>query len=205
MITFSDPKTVSILLALAALIVTVLVNFASPQQNPPDNNGKDDFADSDAQDYSNLLDTSKDSDKLFGQSEKYDWNQDESEVEMFVKLDKLPESNSIKAKDVIIIIKADTIQVIVRGETIIDGEFYAPVDKDECTWQMDTAEQDKTSLVVLITLFKKTPTVRNQHWKSLLKGESTVNVSKLGPPIHGVDTGNVSSVRNAIEAIKKYR
>lgn len=147
-------------------------------------------------DYKKLLDTSNDGDILYGETDKYIWNQNESEVEMYIDLHQYKE---ISAKNIKVSIKSTSLSVHINGNLVINGEFFAKVLPDDCSWLIDTLRSGKKQL--WFTFMKATPTVRNKHWKSLLKGDVEVNVSKLGPPVLGVDSSDVSSMKNAINKV----
>ena len=48
---------------------------------------------------------------------------------------------------------------------------------------------------IWVTLFKKTPTLRNQHWKCVLKGDAEVNTASLGPPVHSLDVNDPAQMK----------
>ena len=62
------------------------------------------------------------------------------------------------------------------------------------------AEKDVDKVSIWITIAKKVPTVRNQHWKCVLKGDAEVDTNKLGMPVFKVGDGAQMS-----EAMKKFR
>lgn len=150
--------------------------------------------------YKNLMDTSRDNDILYGKTKNYTWNQNENEIEMFIPLDMFANIDSVRAKDVKTYIKANTLKIIVNEKEIINGKLYDKILPDDSNWQLDTLN-DKTKQI-WITLYKAAPTIRNKHWKSLLIGDEEIDVSKLGPPIHGIDTNDKTSIKNAIEKVK---
>eukprot|EP01032_Pedospumella_encystans_P008738 gene8738-10340_t len=144
-----------------------------------------------------MLDPSTDNAILYGKTDKYEWSQNELEVEMFIGLNA---SGDVKSKNVDITIKVKTLKVVVNGSTLLEGEFFAKVEADESSWQLDTNSAGEK--VIWITLYKATPTVRNQHWKCVLKGDQEISVNHLGPPVHGVDPNDPDAVKKAIEQIK---
>jgi hypothetical protein len=88
----------------------------------------------------NLLDTTSDSNYLHGETDKYNWSQNENEIELILKLqENLYSRNSLTKKDVYCVIKPDSISVSVRGQLVLQGDFYASIDPDECNWQIGIA------------------------------------------------------------------
>jgi len=144
-----------------------------------------------------MLDPSTDNAILYGKTDKYEWSQNELEVEMFIGL---KASGDVKSKNVDITIKVKTLKVVVNGATLLEGEFFAKVEADESSWQLDT--NDAGEKVIWITLYKATPTVRNQHWKCVLKGDQEISVNHLGPPVHGVDPNDPDAVKKAIQQVR---
>jgi hypothetical protein len=156
--------------------------------------------DEDVPELGNLMDPAKDPDILYGSTERYDWNQTESEVEMFVKLSGVSDTSDVRAKNIKVSITSTSMSIAVNGTTLVKGDLFAKVLSDDCTWQLE--EPRNGEKVVWITLFKAIPTARNQHWKSVLKGDATIDVSKFGPPVHGVDTSSPASMKKAIQAVR---
>lgn len=151
-------------------------------------------------DYKNLLDSNYDGDKLYGETDKYTWNQNESEIEMFIMLGEYyAQDKDISAKNIKVTIKSTTLLVIINGREVINGEFYEKVIPDDCSWLIDTLRSGKKQL--WFTFMKATPTVKYKHWKMLLKGDQEMKASKLGPPVLGVDSSDPKSMKNAIDKV----
>jgi hypothetical protein len=173
------------------------VKVQKDSQNKPQEEEADD--EDDMPELGNLMDPAKDPDILFGSTERYDWNQTESEIEMFVKLDRISDASEVRAKNIKVSITSTTVSVAINGKTLVKGDLFAKVLSDDCTWQLE--EPRNGEKVVWITLFKAIPTARNQHWKSVLKGDAEIDVSKFGPPVHGVDTSSPASMKKAMQAV----
>lgn len=152
-------------------------------------------------DYSKLLDTSTDNDVIFGSTDKYEWSQNETEIDMYIFI---PEghSNGIRAKDVHVEINTQTLRVNIHGNTVLDGTLYAKVLADDCLWQLDTNRKGQTT--IWITLYKAIPTVRNQHWKCVIRGDGEINVSHLGPPVHGLNASNQDDLKSAAQKVCEW-
>jgi hypothetical protein len=71
--------------------------------------------------------------QLSGETDVYNWNQTEKEVELYVRVE-----SSVKGKEVNCQIKSTSLTLSVRGEVLINGNFYAAVVPDECNWQIGT-------------------------------------------------------------------
>ena len=194
-------RFVAVFVVILVLVATVAWTAYSwqPKESSDSKISQSGSKESDLPDYGNMLDTSHDSDILYGSNEKYDWNQSETEVELFVKLRTVADYDKVRARDFDVIIRPSFLKVSIRGQTLIEGDLFDTVEQDECSWQMDI--NDNGDKVIWITLFKAVPTVRNKHWKCVIKGDAEVNVAKLGPPVHGVDTSSPDSIKDAIKKV----
>lgn len=81
--------------------------------------------------FDKLLSRGKNSDILSGATDKYNWMQNDKEVEVYLKVD-----CSVKGKEVKCLIESNKLVVSVRGETIVEGVLYASVLPEECNWQI---------------------------------------------------------------------
>ena len=149
-------------------------------------------------DLTKILDTSNDNNYLHGVTDRYKWSQNEREVEMIVDI--RGSSGSITKKDVVCFIKSTSLKIAVHGKVLLEGDFYAAVDPDECNWQIDTAVGTQT---IWITLYKRVPTVRNQHWKCVLLGDAEVDTSKLGMPVFKI--GDDVQMKDALEKVRDFK
>jgi hypothetical protein len=70
-------------------------------------------------------------DRLHGQTDKYEWTQNSSEIEMF-----FPVEETIKKQDIDFNISNKSIRLSIRGSTVTEGEFFADVNAAECNWQL---------------------------------------------------------------------
>ena len=68
---------------------------------------------------------------LSGETDVYNWNQTEKEVELYV-----PVTATVKGKDINCKIRSNNMILTVNGEVLINGDFYATVVPDECNWQI---------------------------------------------------------------------
>mmetsp|Transcript_8610 Transcript_8610/g.12848 ORF Transcript_8610/g.12848 Transcript_8610/m.12848 type:complete len:197 (-) Transcript_8610:41-631(-) len=138
-----------------------------------------------------------DGDVLAGETKNYSWTQNDKEVEVYVKVE-----DTVRGKDVKCEILPDSLSLSINGELLIDGYFYANVIPDECNWQIDG---DGAERRVWISLYKETPTTRNQHWKCVLEGDEEIDVSGLGPPVHHIDVNDKNSLHSALDKVSRYK
>ena len=192
-----------IVVSLTIFIGVIYCNPSKPKKSSSSDKSGTDRDDSkfpSFSDYKNLVDSNYDGNILYGETDKYSWNQNESEIEMFIMLDEYyAQDKNINAKDIKIAIKSTTLLVIINGIEVINGEFYEKVIPDDCSWLIDTLRSGKKQL--WFTFMKATPTVKYKHWKSLLKGDKEMKASKLGPPVLGVDSSDPKSMKNAIDKV----
>lgn len=132
--------------------------------------------------------------KIEGRTEKYTWTQNESEVraiivfiselqcqqvEMYVTI-----PPDVRAKNVKVDMKHSQLVIEVNGNKIINGEVYREILPDDCNWQL---EGEGESRKIWLTLVKRNKTKGNQHWKTVIKGDAEIDVSRCGVPLHNVD------------------
>jgi hypothetical protein len=135
--------------ALGLLTMTILFaasylfwNWYSNRDKAPDytlsldgNGGGDDMVDQD-EDKKNealekLFSKNENPNVLSGETDVYNWNQTDKEVELYV-----PVAASVKGKDINCKIRSNNMMLTVSGEVLINGDFYATVVPDECNWQI---------------------------------------------------------------------
>jgi hypothetical protein len=102
---------------------------------------------------------------IFGKTEKYEWQQSGSEVELFIPLSPLSEPGR---RDIKVLIKSRKLTVEIFDQEYIAGQLYAEVDPDECNWQIDTDDNGYKQL--WISLYKKARTDRKSRWKCVIQG-----------------------------------
>lgn len=214
MFIFTDPvvfrvTTTILCLVLGGLVLWSIFSIYKVQTKPAelsaknrgafedDSDDDDEFeADDTAQ---HIFDTSADNAILYGKTDHYDWQQNETEVEMFVNLKSFGDRNMLKAKDIEVTLKNTSLKIKVKGVVLVDGDFFAKVLADECNWQLDKNSDGEQ--IIWLNLYKTVPTVRNQHWKCILKGDEQIKVAHLGPPVHGVDPSDPNAVKKAIQQV----
>jgi hypothetical protein len=136
--------------------------------------------------------------KIGGETEKYSWDQNETEVEI-----SLPVDQSTKKKNVEILFKPRRLLVQVNfASPAIEGELYQEIVPDECTWMFDT-KSDGTRFIA-ITLLKKYRTEANQHWNCVIRGEGEIDVSGLGPKVVAFDP-SADNVKDFVSGLRKRR
>merc|ERR1712137_1092973 len=87
---------------------------------------------------------------------KWHWEQKGEELQP-----RIPREAAITKKDVAVSIKRFSLQVTVRGDTVIDGKLSGAVEVDECTWCIAPGGME---LQVMLTKQKA------EDWPSLLAG-----------------------------------
>lgn len=159
-------------------------------------------------DLQKLIDAQKEKDYSRGSETKYDWTQNEHEIEMHVKIPKDQEFSdeqiaAITKKDVKCIIKSSKIEIRLYDEMLLEGEFYAPVDPDECNWQLMI--KNTTSPTIWLSLFKKVPTVRKQFWKCVILGDEKVVTNQRGAPIFTLGGDDPNEMKSAMASLRQQQ
>ncbi|OII75001.1 uncharacterized protein cubi_03111 [Cryptosporidium ubiquitum] len=102
-----------------------------------------------------------------GSTEKYTWTQTLGTVEVLINT--IP---GLKSKDCNINIGTSKLKVVVKGETIIDGELNSKVKPDECLWSI---VDGKTIQIVL----EKQENIN--WWSCVIKGDPEIDTTKIVP------------------------
>jgi hypothetical protein len=173
-----------------------------PESPPDEQEGKLDDED---YDFNDLVKKQQESDESFilrGSTEKYNWQQSMSEVDVFIPL---PDESQLPRKDIKVTFKTGKLAVVLAGNPYIDGVLFDEIMPDECNWQIDIESSGDSDNVVTsrrlwINMLKKKPTSKNQCWRALLLGDKEVNP---GPPVVALDPTNTSSLKQAIDAVRK--
>lgn len=152
------------------------------------------------EDYKKLLSSSSDQRTVYGFTDKYNWNQNESEVEVSIPLKTVKDSKQLK-KSLSVAINSKSLKVSLEGNVLVEGSFPSPVLADENVWHIDNNNPNSPKLV--ITLFKRDVTTREQYWKCLLKGDAEVNTNRFAQQPSDVDSMNEESMKKAIDEMKR--
>eukprot|EP01031_Cornospumella_fuschlensis_P023921 gene23921-28965_t len=134
-----------------------------------------------------------------GQTDKYEWSQGESEIEVFVNLTPFAsQNNKLRGRDIIVDLKPKSIRVKILNETVFEGDLEGSVIVDDSTWIIDeiassivasslNAEEDhvkearnyanpqkakSTQQVLWITLMKAPNS--ESMWPGFIKGEKRI-------------------------------
>ncbi|KAL3880631.1 hypothetical protein ACJMK2_032855 [Sinanodonta woodiana] len=91
------------------------------------------------------------------------WYQTMEEVFLEIKV-----SEGTLAKEIKCTIKPKHIKVVIKGETILEGTLYEPVQADEAVWTFE----DKKLLRICLP---KAYTTADHCWKSLIQGQYEAN------------------------------
>ena len=108
--------------------------------------------------------------KSFPISETVQWTQSLKEVSVSIVIDK-----DINKKDIKIDLGINKMKVVIKGEELLNGEYFEKIVPDGCTW---TLARQKDDCMIEIILEKQN---QQQWWGSVLKGMPTIDTTKLEP------------------------
>jgi hypothetical protein len=184
-------------IAIAAIVISIAIAFLIYSWKSASNSNFDEIPSEQNQfvpeNFQDILNNKRDDDILGGKTDKYDWHQNDQEVEVYLKV-----VGNVGAKQVNCKILKDNVKVLVNGVVALEGDFYAPVIPEECNWQMDGDGENRK---IWITLHKEAPTTRNQHWKYVIEGDEAIDTSRLGPPVHRINTDSKEDIREAMRKV----
>lgn len=110
-------------------------------------------------------------DKNGGKCKNYTWIQPQIEqFEMFIPIDQ-----SVKGSEIKITYDSKHLTVIVKGETLINGELFAPMNGETFFWTVDSNKHGK---YISITFEKIN---RMQWWDYVIKGDDILSLAKINP------------------------
>ena len=110
-------------------------------------------------------------DKNGGRCKNYTWVQNQVEqFEMFVALPSDTKSSHIKVDW-----DSRHLKIVVKGETLVDGELYAPINADSFMWTLDEVRGNKIINITWDKLHKM------QWWDYVIKGEDPLTLQKVNP------------------------
>ena len=130
-----------------------------------------------------------------GKQEDYSWGQSESEIRLIVPVHPHTQAKHVRFEvytNMILLFVRDPSQDDASGsaKAILNGELFAPVIADGCTYQI---EREATGLPggealgyewrLMVSLTKATRTKAREHWTCVVKGEPEIDVDRFGDPI----------------------
>jgi len=106
-----------------------------------------------------------------GQSKNYTWTQKQVELlEIQIPIPKDTKGSEIKCE-----CGSKTLKVVVKGETLINGDLFAPVNADEFMWYLEEATVGKVIIITVDKVFKM------NWWDYLIKGDDILKLTKVNP------------------------
>ena len=130
-----------------------------------DGDGDDDADDSDEEDQGPPLIGNG------GTNDKYRWTQTLKELNVYVSV-----RAGLRSKHLTVSYTRSKLKVGVKGEElIVDGEMFANIRTDDCTW---TIEDSKDGREVALYLVKDN---QMEWWKSICKGDEEIDTKRIVP------------------------
>eukprot|EP00947_MAST-08B_sp_MAST-8B-sp1_P000385 g385.t1 len=131
--------------------------------------------------------------ELGGETDRYNWTQTDYEVDVSV-----PVPPGTTAKSVRCTFAPTKLVLQVDGCPPLEGEFHRPVKSEECVWMLEGQGEERA---VAINLIKKKRTQKNQHWRTVLRGDAEIDTTKFGPQIVPVDSTNPEAMKRMVAAM----
>lgn len=86
-----------------------------------------------SENYENIKRTTQQPGEEIKPKKEYAWTQDQEQITILYPL---PEG--IGKHDILFSVKTDRLKVSLKnGQVLLDGELFAPVERDACTWLID--------------------------------------------------------------------
>ena len=110
---------------------------------------------------------------LGGETECYKWGQSRNQLIVQTLL-----PDGITSKEVSFAVTTGSVSLSVCDQTLVDGQTYARIIPDECTYTLeDEPEEGGRRLAVILT--KKIPTAGCKHWPCVVLGEPEIDVQRF--------------------------
>lgn len=110
-------------------------------------------------------------DKNGGRSRHYTWNQ--PQVELFEML--IPVEQSVKGSQIRVEYDSKHLKVMIKGEYVVNGELFAPINADSFIWTLDEINGRKVIVITFDKLYKLA------WWDYAVKGDDILSLSKVNP------------------------
>lgn len=126
-----------LVLAMAVGYMAVMSNKGTDDPIDPSSNSKGEEAEEMDKNFAEYLEKEKaqqmkeSEDILAGQTEKYEWQQNARELDMYIPL-----AAGQRSRDITCAITATSLSVSISGEIILEGTFAGEVIPVECNWQI---------------------------------------------------------------------
>ena len=106
-----------------------------------------------------------------GTNDKYRWTQTLKELQVFV-----PVRAGLRSKHLKVDYTRKKLVVGVRGEEmIVDGDLFALIRPDECTWTIEDSEEGREIAVYMVK------DNQMEWWKCVCKGDEEINTKRIVP------------------------
>lgn len=148
--------------------------------------------------FQKVLNERKEKESIAGSTSKYDWTQNEQEVDIYIPIQEYSKG-CVGKLDIRIDIKTSFITVVIAGETILNDTFFAAVVPDECNWQIEDIENSNRR--IWINIFKRIPTTRQNHWQYILNGDK--DMKKTKPSILPIYDRNIEDTKEVDRNLSK--
>lgn len=125
-----------------------------------------------------------------GISEKFTWSQpDVNSMEIYIPVP----SDIVAKRDIKITYGSKHIKVVIKGEIVIDGDFFSSINADTLVW---TVDDNKNGKYIIISFGKL---VRMSWWEVAIKGYPVVFIPK-----HISDVTKLSEVDDSMRPESKF-
>lgn len=110
-------------------------------------------------------------DKNGGRSRNYTWVQHQVEqFEMFIPID-----SNVRGADIKVEFDSKHLSVKVKGEYLVNGELFAPINADTLFWNVDEAKIGKVISITWEKIYKMV------WWDYVIKGDDVLSLKKFNP------------------------
>ena len=137
---------------------------------------------------------------LEGSTERYEWKQNDKEIDIY-----LPISENITSKNIKIDFKNNKIDITIDNMNFkLNEETFDEIIPYECVWQIENNNHcdNHYKKSLWITIVKKLATNHKNHWKGIFKADIDYTKVNSKPNIYSIDKDDPDSLKDAIKTLK---
>lgn len=139
---------------------------------------------------------------LEGSTERYEWKQNEKEIDIYIPID-----DNITSKNIKIDFKNNKIDITIDNMNFkLYEETFEEIVPYECVWQLESNNCDNhnhSNKCLWITIVKKLPTNHKCHWKGVFKADIDYNkINNSKSNVYSIDNNDPDSLKEAIKNLK---
>lgn len=129
-------------------------------------------------------------------NETYRWEQNDTEVILFVPIDEDVNKKTIQWE-----LETKKISLKIKGQPILEGVTWRKINTEDSLWSFDNDEKTGERLFIW-TLVKLKPTSGRQHWKCVVMGEPELDTTRFGSGLQTMNANDPAGMAAMVNSLK---